>query len=90
MRSSTVTPTVSQAFTPTERSQLQKLREILTERELSDWLGISQPTLSRLRRDKTGPAYVRLSARRVGYRRSAVEDWLKRREQQTINPGCAQ
>ena len=51
MRSSTVTSTVSQAFTPTERSQLQNLHEILSERELSDWLGISQPTLSRLRRD---------------------------------------
>ena len=52
MRSSTVTSTVSQAFTPTEPSQLQKLHEILTERELSDWLGISQPTLFRLRRTK--------------------------------------
>lgn len=89
MRSSTVTSTVSQAFTPTERSQLQNLHEILTERELSDWLGISQPTLSRLRRAKAGPAFVRLSTRRVGYRRSAVEDWLKYREQQTISAECA-
>ena len=84
MRSSTVTPTVNQVLAPTERNQLQKLREILSERELSDWLGISQPTLSRLRRDKTGPAFVRLSARRIGYRRNAVEAWLKEQEQQTI------
>jgi predicted DNA-binding transcriptional regulator AlpA len=85
-----VTSILNQAFTPAERSQLQRLREFLSERELSDWLGISQPTLSRLRRDKTGPAFVRLSARRVGYRRGAVEDWLRQREQQTVNSGRAQ
>lgn len=84
MRSSPVTSFINQALTPTER-----VREILSERELSDWLGVSQPTLSRLRRDKAGPAFVRLSARRVGYRRSAVEDWLKHREQETVNPECA-
>lgn len=84
-----MTSILGQAFTPAERSQLQKLPEILSERELSDWLGISQPTLSRLRRAKTGPAFVQLSTRRVGYRRSAVEDWLKYREQQTIRAECA-
>jgi predicted DNA-binding transcriptional regulator AlpA len=64
-----------------EQIALQKLRAILSERELAEWLGISQPTLSRHRRSGTRPAYIRLSARRVGYRRDAVEAWLKRREQ---------
>jgi predicted DNA-binding transcriptional regulator AlpA len=54
--------------------------EVLTEREVSEWLGISQPTLSRLRRDATGPAFIRLSARRIGYRRSTIEAWLSERE----------
>ena len=83
MRSSAVTSVLDHALTPSDRTQLQKLREILSERELSDWLGISQPTLSRLQRDKTGPAFVRLSARRIGYRRNAVEAWLKQQERQT-------
>jgi predicted DNA-binding transcriptional regulator AlpA len=55
--------------------------EILTERELCNWLGVSEPTLFRHRRDGTGPRFIRLSARRVGYRHSAVEAWLRQREQ---------
>jgi predicted DNA-binding transcriptional regulator AlpA len=59
--------------------------EILTERQLARWLGLSEPTLFRHRRDGTGPAFIRLSARRVAYRRSAVEAWLKAREQERIS-----
>jgi predicted DNA-binding transcriptional regulator AlpA len=53
---------------------------ILSERQLSDWLGISAPTLFRHRRDGTGPAFIRLSTRRVAYRLSAVKEWLTLRE----------
>jgi predicted DNA-binding transcriptional regulator AlpA len=61
---------------------------LLTERELSTWLGISEPTLFRHRRDGTGPSFIRLSTRRVAYRRSAVEEWLRTREQRCISlPG---
>jgi predicted DNA-binding transcriptional regulator AlpA len=59
--------------------------EILTEREVSDWLGVSEPTLFRHRRDGTGPVFIRLSTRRVAYRRSAVEAWLRERERQAID-----
>ena len=57
--------------------------EILTEREVCNWLGVSEPTLFRHRRDGTGPKFIRLSARRVGYRHSAVEAWLSQREEHT-------
>jgi predicted DNA-binding transcriptional regulator AlpA len=59
--------------------------EILTEREVCNWLGLSEPTLFRHRRDGTGPNFIRLSARRVGYRHSAVEAWLRQREQHSRN-----
>jgi predicted DNA-binding transcriptional regulator AlpA len=59
-------------------------QELLTEAELSDWLRISRPTLVRHRRCGTGPTFVRLSARRVGYRRTAVEAWLQEREQTAV------
>lgn len=85
-----MTSALHNALTARERNEFQKLREILTERELSDWLGISQPTLSRHRRYGTGPAFVRLSARRVAYRRNAVEAWLNEREQPTLGPAGAQ
>ena len=60
--------------------------QILSERDVCNWLGISEPTLFRHRRDGTGPTFIRLSARRVGYRRGAVEDWLNRQEQQHTSP----
>lgn len=55
---------------------------ILTEREYRAWLGISAPTAQRQRSDGSGPPFVQLSERRIGYRRSAVERWLQMR---TIN-----
>jgi predicted DNA-binding transcriptional regulator AlpA len=65
-------------------------QEILTERQVSDWLGLSVPTLFRHRRDGTGPAFIRLSTRRVAYRRSAVERWLSENEQSCVahEPAC--
>jgi predicted DNA-binding transcriptional regulator AlpA len=59
-------------------------QEILSEREVSNWLGISEPTLFRHRRNGTGPRFIRLSARRIAYRRSAVEEWLGGCERRTL------
>ena len=58
---------------------------LLSERQVARWLGLSEPTLFRHRRDGTGPTFIRLSARRVGYRRSTVEAWLQARERDRIS-----
>jgi predicted DNA-binding transcriptional regulator AlpA len=58
---------------------------ILTERQVARWLGLGEATVYRLRHEGTGPAFIRLSARRVGYRRSAVEAWLKARERDGVS-----
>jgi predicted DNA-binding transcriptional regulator AlpA len=55
---------------------------ILNEKQLAAWLGISAPNVQRHRADGTGPPFVQLSERRIGYRKSAVEQWLEAR---TIN-----
>ena len=73
-------------MTPTDRHKGSAMISnsndtILTEREVCNWLGVSEPTLFRHRRNGTGPKFIRLSARRVGYRHSAVEAWLSQREQ---------
>jgi predicted DNA-binding transcriptional regulator AlpA len=62
------------------------IKEILSEREVSSWLGVSEPTLFRHRRDGTGPKFIQLSARRIAYRRKAIEEWLKAHERETLNP----
>jgi predicted DNA-binding transcriptional regulator AlpA len=58
------------------------LDPILCEEELATWLNTSRPTLQRQRSDGSGPPFVQLSERRIGYRKSAVERWLADR---TIN-----
>src|SRR5258706_15992009 len=55
---------------------------ILSENDLAKWLETSRPTLQRQRSDGSGPPFVQLSERRIGYRKSAVERWLASR---TIN-----
>jgi predicted DNA-binding transcriptional regulator AlpA len=52
---------------------------LLTEKELSVWVGVSIPNLQRMRSNGTGPRYVQLSPRRIGYRRSDVETWITSR-----------
>ncbi len=59
-------------------------QDILSEKEVASWLGLSAPTLVRHRRDGTGPTFIRLSIRRIAYRRSAVETWLKEHERQAL------
>ena len=55
---------------------------LLNEKQLAAWLGISLPNLQRRRSDGSGPPFVQLSERRIGYRKCAVERWLEAR---TIN-----
>jgi predicted DNA-binding transcriptional regulator AlpA len=55
---------------------------ILVEKEVAEWLGISSPNLQRMRADGSGPPFIQLSERRIGYRLSTIERWL---ESRTIN-----
>jgi predicted DNA-binding transcriptional regulator AlpA len=55
---------------------------ILSEKEYRACLGISAPLAPRQRSDGSGPPFVQLSARRIGYRKSLVLRWMERR---TIN-----
>jgi predicted DNA-binding transcriptional regulator AlpA len=52
---------------------------LLTEKELAAWLGISLPTLQRMRSSGSGPHFVQLSVRRIAYRKREVEAWLAAR-----------
>ena len=56
--------------------------QLLNEKQVAAWLGISTPCLQRMRSNGSGPPFVQLSERRIGYRKSDVEQWLRTR---TIN-----
>lgn len=50
--------------------------ELLTEAEVARITTLGQSTLGDLRTRGDGPKWVRLSRRRVAYRREDVEAWL--------------
>lgn len=60
-------------------------KRLLTEKELASWLGLSLPTLQRLRSNGGGPKFIKLSFRRVGYRPSDIEAWLAARTAERIH-----
>ncbi len=50
--------------------------EVLTEREAARLLRLSVRTLQRLAAAGTGPAKMRLTRRRIAYRRSDLLEWI--------------
>jgi|GEM_PF-1737977 hypothetical protein len=53
--------------------------DLLSEDDLASYYRIPPRTAQRWRRSGVGPAYVRLGARRIAYRRADVEQWLRER-----------
>jgi predicted DNA-binding transcriptional regulator AlpA len=53
--------------------------DLLKTRFVADWLGVSEQWLEIGRGKNYGPPFVRLSPRRVRYRREDVLAWLKSR-----------
>lgn len=59
-------------------------RAVLSSKEAAQYIGVSHPTLERWRADGEGPAFIKLGARRIGYRISALDRWLDDLEEQTM------
>ncbi|WP_222184208.1 helix-turn-helix transcriptional regulator [Geminicoccus harenae] len=52
---------------------------VLTEREAADRLRLSIVTMRRMRWAGSGPRFVRLSEKRIGYREADLNHWLEAR-----------
>lgn len=52
---------------------------VYTEKQLCSFTGMSSRTAQKHRQDGTGPAYIQLSARRIGYRGQDIRAWLESR-----------
>ena len=52
---------------------------VLSKSAAAKFLGISSSTLDRLTNGGIGPRRINLSTRRIGYRVSDLENWLKQR-----------
>lgn len=51
-------------------------RLVLSETETAEELSLSVRTLQAMRLDGTGPAFIKLTERRVGYAISELERWI--------------
>jgi predicted DNA-binding transcriptional regulator AlpA len=57
--------------------------EYLTAKETADYTGLALPTLNAMRHLGTGPAFVRVSPRRVVYELAAIREYMAAR---TVKP----
>jgi len=53
--------------------------QILTPQQTAEHTGLSMPSLQRMRSEGTGPCFIKLGPRRVGYRISDINAWLETR-----------
>jgi predicted DNA-binding transcriptional regulator AlpA len=56
--------------------------ELLTTKQVSEWLGYSKQWLEIARTRGTGPRFHRMGPKRIVYRRGDVRAWLRRRSHQ--------
>jgi predicted DNA-binding transcriptional regulator AlpA len=61
-------------------------RPLISEKALADMTGLSPNTLQRMRREGTGPKYVRVGIKRLMYRWSDGEAWMTERENLALPP----
>ncbi len=59
--------------------------DMLNQRQAAEIIGVSPFTLNRWRHERFGPAFVRISARCVRYRRADIEAWLEGRRVETAD-----
>lgn len=52
---------------------------ILSEKQTAEIIGLNVRSLQRKRVDGSGPPFVRLSERRIGYPEDALQDWIRAR-----------
>lgn len=51
-------------------------RQVLRTAEAAEYVGLSASSLEKMRARGTGPAFIRLGGRAVGYRVDDLERWL--------------
>lgn len=58
---------------------MEHLEMVLTPKQASDRLGVTEAHLQRLRSEGGGPAFTMLGRRRIGYRATDINSWLASR-----------
>lgn len=52
------------------------MRKVLRTPDAAEYIGLSVSTLERMRQEGTGPTFIRLGVRAVGYDLTELDAWL--------------
>lgn len=58
-------------------------KQVLRTPEAASYLGLAAATLEKMRGLGSGPKFIRLGRRAVGYRICDLDEWLDRRREET-------
>ena len=64
--------------------------KIVRRRAAAEYVGLSVACMDKMRISGTGPVFVRLGSRAVGYEISALEDWVAKRRRASTSHDPAQ
>jgi predicted DNA-binding transcriptional regulator AlpA len=59
-----------------EATMIEKHSSLMRPPEAAEYTGLAASTLAKCRVKGTGPMYIRLSARAVGYLKADLDSWL--------------
>lgn len=62
--------------------------KLLLPAEVRERVRLSEPTIYRLRRKRKFPAPIILGEKRIAYRESEVEEWIKARSRASYDAGA--
>ena len=60
------------------------IKRVLRSEEAGDYLGLAKATLERMRSEGTGPRFIRLGKRAVGYTIDDLDAWLDGRRESDL------
>ena len=72
-----------------QRHQEWPLRRILKTPDAAAYLGTGVPTLEKWRLTGTGPRFVRLGSRAIGYDLADLDQWIEQRKRVSTSDGGA-
>lgn len=58
---------------------------VLQPEQAANFLGLSKSTLAKMRLSGNGPAYIKTGARRIGYVKADLHDWIEKRRFQSTS-----
>jgi hypothetical protein len=71
---------IAQSGDANAQAEIHNADDMMSTKEVADWLGVSEQFLAIRRNQHNGPRFIRVSPRKIMYQRRDVLVWLERRK----------